>query len=162
MKSLNSITFSTDLSTLYLIDDGRAIAFPLDSRGVQLALVNDQIGVVTTAEEVAIPVPRPEVLPTDPDVGTPEKNRVTLLKQPGGQEVRLKLDPRDQFTAMFNPESGVLGIIGSTDIISTRPEPDAPEGPQAECRQFLFDLNREIVLIRKAGQLLSIQTKKRR
>lgn len=164
MDSVNSIAFSTDLSTLYLIDDGRAIAFPLDSRGVQLALVNGQVSVVTTAKEVEVHAPRPEIPAPEPELeleGT-ERSRVSLLKRPEGREVRLKLDPRDQFTATFNPDSGVLAIIGSTDIISTLTQPDGEQGPQAECRQFLFDLNREIVLVRKTGQLLSIQTQKRK
>jgi hypothetical protein len=161
MKAVNSITFSADLSTLYLIDDGRAIAFPLESRGVQLALVNDQIGVVTTAKEVEVPVPAPTTAPADPDLALTKHSRASLLKRPDGKELRLKLDPRDQYTVIFNPDSGVLGIIGSTDIISTRPEPGEEEGPQAECRQFLFDLNREIVMIRKVGQVLSIQSKDR-
>jgi hypothetical protein len=161
MKAVNSITFSADLSTLYLIDDGRAIAFPLESRGVQLALINDQIGVVTTAKEVEVPLPTPEMAPADADLALTKHGRASLLKRPEGKELRLKLDPRDQYTVIFNPDSGIMGIIGSTDIISTRPEPGEEEEPQAECRQFLFDLNREIVMVRKVGQILSIQSKDR-
>lgn len=165
MKSVNSITFSTDLSTLYLIDNGRAIAFPLDGRGVQVALVNDQLSVVTTVKEVEVdaPRPRPELAPTDVEELNPEKkSRFSFLDRPEGKELRLKIDPRDQYTAVFNPDSGVLAIIGSTDIISTREQPDQGAAPTATCRQFLFDLKRELVLIRRVGSLLSIQSQKGR
>lgn len=161
MKSVNSIAFSSDLSTLYLIDDGRALAFPLDGRGVQVALVNEQLSVVSTARVINLPEPFPDPTTIEPDKELVRGERASLLKRPDGDEVRLKLDPRDQYTAAFNPDSGVIAIIGSTDIISTLEQPDAPDGPRATCRQFLFDLNREIVLIKKSSSLLSIQTKKR-
>jgi hypothetical protein len=162
MKSVNSIAFSSDLNTLYLIDDGRAIAFPLDSRGIQVALVNEQLSAVSPLKEVVIPRPAPEAAPPDPDLALEKNSRVSLLKRPEGKEIRLKIDPRDQYTPVFNPDSGVLAIIGSTDIISTLEAPDRDDLPAATCRQFLFDLKEEVVLIRKVGQLLSIQTKKRK
>jgi hypothetical protein len=160
MKSVNSITFSADLNILYLIDNGRALAFPLEKWGVQVALVNKQLSVVTTVDEVELPSLDIGSLPTDPDVaGISGRSGIKSLKRPdGGLEIRLKVDPRDQYTSIYNPDSGVLGIIGSTDIISTLVEPDRVEPPTATCQQYLFDLRREIVLIRKVGSVLSLQS----
>ncbi|PHN07698.1 hypothetical protein [Flavilitoribacter nigricans] len=122
----NSITLSPDMSTLYLIDNNRAIPFDLNNKnGIVVGTLDGQL-TVATALPVIIP-PQDKEDPTTPEIpdddagntgGTPDRE---LEESPIR---RLAISPRyfkistlrKQFTLMFNKELGVLSIIGASDI----------------------------------------------
>ena len=143
---LNTITLSSDLETLYLIDNNRAIEFPLNSKkGILIGSLNGQITVVS-----AINPPKEE---DDAPIGDGDGNLQnpvgTLTKSKGGvlNPKTVIISPKkDQFTNFYNGKNQVLGLIGIVDIDASIAEPES-----SEPLLFMYDLNDSVINVRKVG-----------
>lgn len=99
----NSLTLSSDMQTLYLVDNGRSFNFRLDSQnGIIVGLLDGQISVSTARR-----------LPEIEDEGSSFADASLVPVPP--VKVRLDLDDA-QYTLFFNLEHDFLGIIGATEI----------------------------------------------
>ncbi|MEM7571829.1 MAG: hypothetical protein AAF433_02960 [Bacteroidota bacterium] len=144
---LNTLSFSSDLRQVYLINDGKVHAFQLDSEeGVTIGLLGDQIGVVTS-KEVEIPTRSDQTeVPTSPERSSTKKPRV----------IELALDGKSAYNLQYNPAIQAMGIIGATDLISTIPGPDQEPEPTGNCSLHLFDLRRNLLRMRRSKNLLTV------
>lgn len=127
---VNSITLSSDMSTLYLIDNGRSIDFPFNNpRGVLIGSLKGQLSVATAIEP-----------PTSEEMA-----EAKTLKLP---------TEKAQWTMFYHFDNGVLGIIGAADIDVAIAEPGTPT-----CNQNFFDLNQNIVRIRRIGNAIEVSSR---
>ena len=153
---LNTITLSSDLETLYLIDNNRAIEFPLNSKkGILIGSLNGQITVVS-----AINPPKEE---DDAPIGDGENDLAspagTLAKAKGGV-----LNPKSvtfsakkgQYTTFFNGKLKIMCLIGFGDI-----DVSITESEKLEPQFFIFDLNDRVLNIRKRENSIVFTTLKR-
>lgn len=104
---LNSISLSSDMKTLYLIDGGRAIAFDLTKpEGVIVGVLGGQLVVASG-------------LGTPEDQQTPDlEGELTagLRAMPDDGKTTYKLEPKSQYTVTYNEDTEVMAVIGVTDI----------------------------------------------
>ncbi|MEZ5045176.1 MAG: hypothetical protein R2828_35100 [Saprospiraceae bacterium] len=127
---VNSITVSSDMSTLYLIDNGRSIDFPFNNpRGILIGSLKGQLSVATaidppTADETA-----------------------------GSKTIKLPTEGA-QWTMFYHIDNGVLGIIGASDIDIAISQPGGPN-----CNQNFFDLTTNVVRIRRIGNAIEISSR---
>jgi len=134
---LNSISLSSDMNTLYLIDNGRAI--PFDLRVPQGVLVGMMGGQLVVATAVA-----PPVLTDAPVVGTPRS---------AAQKYTFKAGPDSQFTLNFNAKHRALGIIGVDDVVIHL---EAPDSVPCSTRTLSLD-DQKIVRITRTKDTLEIE-----
>ena len=129
---VNTITLSSDMNTLYLIDDERAIPFDLTSgNGV---LIGTLLGQVTVATAIV----------------DPKGTKDSSLAKDKEQTIELK---NSQWTIMFNPENLLFHVVGETEIdffVSSG------NGPQPQ--QTTINLKDKIVILKKVGTKLTINT----
>lgn len=143
---VNSITLSTDMRTVYLIDRDRAAKFLLDSdEGVFIGLLRKQLAVVTAPEAP------PEVKPDE----------VATLDNPSleGKKRLLLPVPRNQWTLLYNDPTRSLGVIGATDVTLGVAVPGEERGGAkrtVESRLFLFNLEKQVLQVRLKNNLLEI------
>ena len=148
---LNTLSLSSDQRQVYLINDDKVHAFQLDSdEGVTIGLLGDQIAVVNT-KEVEDPT-----RPNEPDL--PDSTERTADRP---RVIKLSLDGKSAFNLQYNPALRAFGIIGATDLISTIPEPGEDPEPSGNCSLHLFDLNRNLVRMRRSKNVLTIWEVKR-
>jgi hypothetical protein len=138
---LNSITLSTDMKTLYLIDNGRAIPYDLTvPQGIMVGLLGDQLVVATG-------LPEPE------DGGGNEPAGDLNEEKPGIDKITLKADAKSQFTLSYNSKSKAFGIIGSDDVVIHLQTPET-----GSCINKYFSLaNRGIVKVQYTEEALTIE-----
>ncbi|MEL7222012.1 MAG: hypothetical protein AAGJ93_11885 [Bacteroidota bacterium] len=134
---LNSITLSTDMKTLYLLDNGRAIAYDLTvPQGIVIGLLGDQL-VVATAR-----VKESEDDNDLPD-GRPETDKVTV-----------KAGANSQFTLVYNEKQNVLSVIGFDDIILHLTNPDSND----TIKDGIFEIGRgKIVKIKREEETITLE-----
>lgn len=164
---VNTITLSTDLNTLYLIDGERVIPYALtERRGVLIGLVGGQVSVVSGK----VPLPEPEVLEDQPRFdesgpgpeALPRSAERVEVSPRRGRSTKFQVKPRNQFTTIFNDDSGVLAIVGATDIVSTIDDPGNDGPGSGECQIFLIDLKENIGRLRRVGDALIVEEVKKR
>ncbi len=127
---VNSITVSSDMSTLYLIDNGRSIDFPFNNpRGVLIGSLKGQLSVAT-----AIEPPSAE-----------ENTAAKTIKLP---------TENAQWTMFYHIDDSTLAIVGATDIDFAKPEPTPPV-----CNQNFFDLESNVVRIRRIGNAIEVSSR---
>jgi hypothetical protein len=134
---INTITLSSDMKTLYLIDNGRAIGFPIDTdNGVLIGSLRGQI-VVATA------------LTTDEEEGGGASGSGAERKPAVNQEV-IKVGVKSkQWTFTYNKRVGMMSIIGATEIDSSfRNEPN--------CEEHRVNLNDNVVKVKRKGEEIII------
>ncbi len=139
-KMVNSVSFSSDMKTLYLIDNGRAIEFPIDSkRGILIGTLKGQITVVTglMGQEDASP-------------GTGDDPSLAVAARPA-EPVKLSTEG-NQYTAFYNPDNEIMAIIGVTDIDISISSPE-----DAGCDHYVFDLKDKTLRVRRIGNALEIE-----
>jgi len=97
---VNTITFSTNMERLYLIDDGRSIEFNLEgNNGILVGTLRGQITVATAFE-----FPKP-------DGDAPDEGRGTSIP------ASLKLETeKTVWSGAFHRKQRVLCLIGATEI----------------------------------------------
>ncbi|NUO03396.1 MAG: hypothetical protein HUU01_22520 [Saprospiraceae bacterium] len=130
---LNSITLSSDMKTLYLIDNGRAISYSLEAgNGILIGALKEQLVVasaLTPIDETPIP-----------DGGDATAGRAANPK------LRLNTTGQNQWTFTYNRPNRKLTVIGVGDIeISLRNPNDSKD-----CDSFDINLGKYIVhIVRK-------------
>ncbi|NJL75469.1 MAG: hypothetical protein HC892_11005 [Saprospiraceae bacterium] len=127
----NTITLSSDMNTLYLIDDERVIPFDLtNSKGVLIGVLKGQITVATA----------------DGITKVTEATKAT--------EDRIEIPVKgNQWTVTYNQPNELMHVIGAVDIDAftiTRKEPT--------CKSILFDLKSKIVNLKRIGDTLEVIT----
>jgi hypothetical protein len=125
----NTITLSTDMSTLYLIDDERAIPFDLTGKGAVIGTVGGQISVVSAS--------------TSKTPFSADKSNVTRKEFP------IK---NNQWTVNFNEENVAMHVVGVVDIDLTIANPTK----ETECAKVGYDLTSQLVSMRKTGNVLEV------
>jgi hypothetical protein len=142
---LNSISLSSDMKTLYLVDNGRAIPFDLTvPEGVIIGLLGGQLVVATAATPF-------DPLPTTP--GTEETPVLGARKLAGSAEkFTFKAGENSQYTVSYNEKNKALGVIGVDDLIFQLQNQD-----NSGCSEQFFSLEREkFVRIVKKTDVLEI------
>ncbi len=138
---VNTLTLSTEMDTLYLIDNGRAIAFPLEGNGVLIGTLKGQITVATAIDRPA------EEKPAEDTSGL-------VSRGTGGKSVKLPVSESVQWTFVFSKRFEKLFAIGATDIdISLR----ASGSASANCELTEFDLASYVIYLRKVKNALVIE-----
>lgn len=146
---LNSISLSSDMKTLYLIDNGRAIPFDLTvPEGVLVGLLGDQLVVATGT---TLPVPQEVPLPTVE--GAIEDTEVARTR-PVEKTYTFKAGENSQYTVSYNAKNKALSVIGVGDIVINL---EAPEDNTCETEVLSID-NKKIVRIRRVEDELEMST----
>lgn len=146
---LNSISLSSDMKTLYLIDNGRAIPFDLTvPEGVLVGLLGDQLVVATGT---TVPVPQEVPLPTVE--GAIEDTEVARTR-PVEKTYTFKAGENSQYTVSYNAKNKALSVIGVGDIVINL---EAPEDNTCETEVLSID-NKKIVRIRRVEDELEMST----
>ena len=134
---INTITLSSDMKTLFLIDDNRAVSFPIDTdNGVLIGSLKGQIVVAT-----ALTTDEEEQGGTTGD--TPDGRRPAV----GQETIKVGVQSK-QWTFTYNKRTGIMSIIGATEIDSSfRSEPN--------CEEHRVNLNDKIVkVVRKGNDII--------
>jgi hypothetical protein len=142
----NTITLSADMSTLYLIDGGRAIPYSLDAiGGVLIGEIKGQLTVVSALDP--FPMDDKEIQSFSFDersVGTPIPT-VKSAKIPTS---------RGQWNFLHLRERKQVCIIGAVDI-----NIEIKEGSSSlELQGYLFDLRESFINIQKFGNTITIDS----
>ncbi len=157
---LNSITLSSDMETLYLIDNGRAIPFKLSSpKGILIGTLGNQLVVATAVDKPDAPAP-PDGGGGSGDDGSDTVGGAgeTVTRAAGrpkaGTEIKFPILASSQWTLVYNNDHGVLGIIGVTDITGsiTAPEDGNTKGTMVRIRE------RKAINLRREDNVLILST----
>lgn len=135
---LNSITLSSDMNTLYLIDNGRAVSFDLDGpNGVVIGRLGGQLAVVTGAE-------RFDVLDNVVSDGE-SRSRLSNISK------KYPVNSDTQWTLTFNADNGIMAIIGVTDIGG-----GITGSTSSGCDQDIYQVSDGPIRLARRGSLLVI------
>lgn len=120
---LNSISLSSDMKTLYLIDNGRAIAYDLTApEGVLVGLLGKQLMAATASG------PPPPIEVED----LPEGDGKRTAR---AEKFIFKAGENSQFTLTYNEGHQTLGIIGWDDFVFNLEAPD-----ENTCKEQRFEM----------------------
>lgn len=135
---LNSISLSSDMKTLYLIDNGRAISYDLEAgNGVLIGALGEQLVVASALTPV-------ENVPTTG--GSAANSRATANK------ISLPTKAGNQWTLTYTRSTRTLSVIGITDIdIGLR-----TSGSSNDCDSHLLGLGKSIVHMAKKNDVIEI------
>ncbi|MEQ8702620.1 MAG: hypothetical protein RIC19_01810 [Phaeodactylibacter sp.] len=129
---INNITFSTEMDTLYLIDNDRAIPFSLDTKkGILIGVLKGQLTVVTDFEVPAVPE-RIE-LADGSQIGFSGSRR----------EVKLSTE-KTVWSAAYHRKRRVLSFIGATEV-------------EVRSSNQEYDYKPEIAFFELEGRVLNVQ-----
>jgi len=123
----NTITLSTDMRTLYLIDDDRAIPFDLEnSSGVLVGTMAGQVTVISG------------------------KGAERTLERRLADAARKELPLKDsQWTVNYNPDAQTMFIIGAVEI-----DASIAVDKEVPCKIATLNLLGRVVNIRRKGDML--------
>lgn len=125
----NSICLSSDMNTLFLIDNGRAIAFDLNSpQGILVGVVKGQLVAVTA------------IRPLDEQLGA---DKVSALSFPIKDS---------QYTMTYNADNNIAFFIGATELESSI---TAGQNPNVKIESL--NLGQQAIHIRRKGTDIIIQ-----
>lgn len=142
-NNMNTITFSTDLDTLYLIDSGRAIPYSLNTiGGVLVGVIQGQLVVVSALEPFPGKTDNAEMLAFQ-ERGVPIPNVKTA---------RISTD-RGQWTITYIRTKQKICIMGAVDI-----EVALQESDNLELVGYLFDLREGFVNLQKIGSTVIVES----
>lgn len=130
---INTITLSSDMKTLFLIDDGRAVGFPIDTdNGVLIGSIRGQIVVATALSK------------DEEEGGGAEGDGAE--RKPAASEEQIRVETKSkQWTFTYNKRVGMMSIIGATEIDSSfRNEPN--------CEEHRVNLNDKVVNVKRKGE----------
>lgn len=136
----NTITLSTDMSTIYLIDGGRAIPFSLNTiGGVLVGEIKGQLTVVSAFDNIPTEDPSKnlETFSTARAVGIPVVKTATVPTNKGN------------WNFIHIREQRKLCIIGAVDI-----DVSIQKGNTLEAQAYLFDLQEGFINIQRVGNSL--------
>lgn len=139
---VNTITFSTDMSVIYLIDSGRAIPFSLDTiGGVLIGEVRGQITVVSAMD----PYPG-----GGKDVQSFSKERAVGI--PVVKSAKIPTN-KGNWNFLYLRERKQVCIIGAVDI-----ESDLQKSNELQAAAYIFDLREGFINIQKVGNTIVLET----
>jgi hypothetical protein len=149
---LNTIAISTDVETLFLIDNGKAIPFSLtEGRGIIIGLLEDQLTVVSAV--------RPPIMTEEKDPMIEVRQSAVMRSEVTERDrkmkvVRLSLADSVWATA-FDPRNGTLCFIGATEVEVRRPDPN-DEKQELEYKPAVefFNLRLESIHLRRTKDYL--------
>ena len=137
----NTITLSTDMSVIFLIDNGRAMPFSLDTiGGVLVGEIKGQITVVSALEQF------PD---KDQEVQSFSKERAVGIPIVKSAKVPTN---RGNWNFLYLRDRHQVCIIGATDIDSS-----LQESNNLQAQAYLFDLREGFINIQKAGNTLVLE-----
>ncbi len=132
---VNSVTLSSDMTKLYVIDNGRAIVFDLEAKnGVILGTLDGQITAAT-----ALP----------PAAGTEESGANNPAASRAVKSFKVDVS-KGQWTLFFIRDKTTLGVIGAVDIDFGV----TGAAPATECKFELFNVGVNTLNIKKAGNFI--------
>ena len=139
---INNITFSTDMDTLYLIDNDRAIPFSLDNKkGILIGILKGQLTVATDFESPA----------------SPERIELEDGRQVGfsrsKNEVKLSTE-KTVWSAAFHRQRRVLSFIGATEVEVRNNEKEYDYKPEL----VFFELEGRVLNIQRRGNSLVVKS----
>ena len=145
---VNNICLSTDMKTLYLIDDGRAISFPLDQRsGILIGTLRGQLTAATAFE-------LPKTIEAEPDMTTsPGSTTLVMSATKNKEQVRLSTR-KTAWSAVFHPGRMQLSLVGATEVEIRKPD-EEPVDYKAEI--VSFNLKENTLNIRRIDETLLIR-----
>jgi hypothetical protein len=143
---LNSISLSSDMKTLYLIDNGRAIPFDLTvPEGVLVGLLDGQLVVATGST-----IPVPQEVPLPGLAGAVEGTEVARTR-PVEKKYTFKAGENSQYTVSYNGKNKALSIIGHDDLVINFQASDS------DCSSQVFSIdNKRVVRILHKEDTLEI------
>jgi hypothetical protein len=150
---VNTITLSSDMQTLYLIDNGRAIEFKItEDKGILVGTLNGQVTVVTA---LGPPKEKAEApLGTDDSTATAP---LTAAKPGMPMDKKVAISTKaDQWTVFFNKGNSVMALIGIGEIDTSIADPD-----KLEATIHAFPLQGNVVHIRRNEGKVEFQLVKR-
>ena len=140
---VNTITLSSDMKSLYLIDNGRAIEFNLtSSKGILVGTLNGQLTVATAADGSA----------------TDDKSEATAPPNNGDNNGRkgIKVATKNsQWTATYYATTQSLFFIGAIEIDLDEPNARGEDDPKPKA--FGFNLKENVINIRRIGNAIGIE-----
>lgn len=138
-KMINSITLSSDMKTLYLIDNGRAIDFPIDSEvGILIGKIGNQLSVATAVSPI--------------DQNDNSDDTKVSSRSAGNRVVKIPADAKkSQWTMSFHVDTSQIVIIGTTDIDLSLTTAD-----DVNCGQHIVDLAHKYINIRRKADELEL------
>lgn len=141
---VNTITLSSDMQTLYIIDDGRAFEFPINTaKGIYVGTLKGQITAATALEPAT-------------EEGTEVKRGKTLKLTTTKSQWNLAFAKKLEALSVIGATDIDSSIIGATDIDSSlKSVGDYSEVPG---KAYLFDLKRFILNVRRVGNSIEITT----
>ncbi|MCB0568136.1 MAG: hypothetical protein KDC66_00155 [Phaeodactylibacter sp.] len=136
---VNTIAVSTDMETLYLIDDNRAIAFPLlGTKGIIIGLLDGQLTVATAAQ--------PPKMDMDIENPTNGDNAARVVSSDGRVKIVKLPITNTAWSTVFDRKKAALCFIGATEV-----EIRVSGGDELEFKASLefFELNKGNIYVRR-------------
>lgn len=128
---VNTITFSTDMEKLYLIDNGRAIEFDLGDKGILVGTLNGQISVATAFE-----FPKSD----DGTTGASDGGAEIPERIGAGRSVKLETE-KTVWSGAYHKDRRVLSFIGAVEIEIRKPNGGEEYDYKPELHFFELDAN---------------------
>lgn len=145
----NMIVLSTDLTTIYLIDGGRAIPFSLYAiGGVLVGEIRGQLTVVSAVE----PFPQEDTPTSDKTFEKSASERAAGTPIPVVKSAKIPTN-KGSWNFVHIRERRQLCVIGVVDI-----EVALREDQQLETQGYLFDLREGFINIQRVGNTLVFET----
>jgi hypothetical protein len=142
-NTMNTITFSTDMDTLYLIDSGRAIPYSLNTiGGILVGVIKGQLVVVSALE----PMPDKD---DNTEIFAFQERGIPI---PNVKAAKIATE-RGQWTITYIRKSQKICIMGAVDI-----EVGLQESDNLEVLAYLFDLREGFINIQKIGSTIIVET----
>lgn len=138
---VNNITFSTEMDTLYLIDNDRAIPFPLDNKkGIIIGVLKGQLTVATDFEAPS------------------NAGRIELVDGEqiaiggGGNEVKLSI-AKTVWSAAYHKQRRVLSFVGATEVEVRSGRTEYDYKPQL----VFFELDNCVLNVQRRGNAIVVK-----
>ena len=136
---VNTIAISTDMETLYLIDNGRAIAYSLlETRGIIIGLLDGQLTVATAVQPPKM----------DMEIELPTNGGAiarAAANASSGKIIKLSI-AKTAWSTVFDRKNAALCFIGATEV-EIRASGDGELQFKADLE--FFELNQENVYVRR-------------
>jgi hypothetical protein len=146
---VNNICLSTDMKTLYLIDDGRAVSFPLDVRsGILIGTLKGQLTAATAFE-------LPPVVEDVPELQSGSDATNVVLRASKDKEIVRLTTGKTVWTSVFHKDRMQLSLVGATEVEIRQPNDDGPVEYKSEL--VSFNLQENTLNIRRIGEVLVIR-----
>lgn len=140
---VNSLTFSTEMDTLFLIDNGRAIAFPLDNnKGILIGTLKGQLTVATDFQA-----------PPTKGEGLSVSSAQPLALSANGKETKLDFE-KTVWSAAYHKRNLTLCFVGATEVEIRKGGTEVDYKPEIA----FFDLSRHVLSVQRKGNAILLKS----